>query len=238
MRDAALIAALFAERLAAKRADETACGADYGDAAGFDMLRLCVLKSEPLAEVQIDLAGQAGSAADRNQLVSRLGARLGETSLTRPVAVDSHIPEQAVLARSVVAQSAAAAHPPGTAATAGREASFAGPVAGYPPERPLTLFERPEPVEVVAEVPEGPPLAFRWRRVLYQVARAEGPERIAPEWWRDTMPAPDPTVATRDYFRIEDREGRRFWLYRHGLYGGQADDGAGRPCWYMHGLFA
>jgi len=246
VRDAGLIAALFAERLAAADTGKADLGAGYGDAAGFDMVRLCVAESEPLAEAQIDLAGQASGAADRNQLFSRLGARLGAACVTRPVAVDTHIPEQAVRARPVASQGAPSA---GVAAAAD---AFAGPCPGHPPERPLKLFERPEPVEVVAEVPEGPPVAFRWRRVLYQVARAEGPERIAPEWWRDevtaqslaaqSLAAQNLAAAARDYFRIEDQEGRRFWLYRDGLYGGEAGDGAdydaGRPCWYVHGLFA
>ncbi|MDH3195499.1 MAG: DNA polymerase Y family protein, partial [Hyphomicrobiales bacterium] len=236
LRDAGLIAVLFAERLAATATDETDFAAGYGDAAGFDMVRLCVSQSEPLADAQIDLAGETGGAADRNQLFSRLGARLGEARITRPVAIDTHIPEQAVRPRPVASQSV----PSGLAAAAD---AFAGPVPGYPPERPLKLFERPEPVAVVAEVPEGPPLTFRWRRVLYQVARAEGPERIAPEWWCDDMAAQNlavqnPASVTRDYFRIEDRQGRRFWLYRDGLYGSDAEDGAGRPCWYVHGLFA
>ncbi len=245
LRDAGLIAALFAERLATTGTDETDFGAGNGNAAGFDMVRLSVAESEPFAEAQIDLAGQAGGAADRNQLFSRLGARLGEASITRPVAIDTHIPEQAVRARPVASHSVPSR---GVAAVD----AFAGPYPGHPPERPLKLFERPEPVEVVAEVPEGPPVAFRWRRVLYQVARAEGPERIAPEWWRDdvaaqsleaqNLAAQNLASVARDYFRIEDQEGRRFWLYRDGLYGGEAGDGANcgaiRPSWYVHGLFA
>jgi protein ImuB len=95
-----------------------------------------------------------------------------------------------------------------------------------PPERPLRLFARPEPVEVIAEVPEGAPLRFRWRRVMVEVARAEGPERIAPEWWRGE------DHATRDYFRVEDGEGRRYWLFRQGLYRETE-----HPVWYVHGLF-
>lgn len=98
------------------------------------------------------------------------------------------------------------------------------------PDRPLRLFARPEQVEVIAEVPEGPPLRFRWRRVMHDVARAEGPERIAPEWWR----AEDQDRATRDYFRVEDAEGRRYWLFREGLYGRETAS----PVWYLHGLFA
>ena len=97
-------------------------------------------------------------------------------------------------------------------------------------ERPIRLLAHPEPVEVVAaEMPEGPPARFRWRRVLYDVVRAEGPERIAPEWWLEEADAP-----TRDYFRVEDGVGRRFWLFRRGFYG-TGDTG---PRWFMQGLFA
>ena len=95
---------------------------------------------------------------------------------------------------------------------------------------PIKLFDRPEPIEAVAEVPDGPPVRFRWRRVLHEVARAEGPERIAMEWWRDDAGR----TLTRDYFRVEGREGARFWLYREGLYAREA----AQPRWFLHGLFA
>ena len=95
------------------------------------------------------------------------------------------------------------------------------------PARPLRLFVRPEPIEALAEVPDGPPLRFRWRRVLHDVAAIEGPERIAPPWWRrDGGP-------TRDYFRAEDAQGRRFWLYREGLWGRETQ----RAKWFVHGVF-
>ena len=84
-------------------------------------------------------------------------------------------------------------------------------------------------MEAIAEVPEGPPLRFRWRRVMHDVARAEGPERIATQWWRPE----DAGRATRDYYRVEDAEGRRYWLFREGLYGRET----GSPVWYVHGLF-
>ena len=95
------------------------------------------------------------------------------------------------------------------------------------PTRPLRLFERPEPIETLAEVPDGPPLRFRWRRVLHEVAAIEGPERIAAPWWRR------PGGPTRDYFRAEDSLGRRFWLYREGLYGRETTQAK----WFMHGVF-
>ena len=79
-------------------------------------------------------------------------------------------------------------------------------------------------------MPDGPPVRFRWRRVLHEVAVAEGPERLAMEWWRDETG----TALTRDYFRIESREGVRFWLYREGLYERETT----QPRWFLHGLFA
>jgi protein ImuB len=93
----------------------------------------------------------------------------------------------------------------------------------------VRLFGRPEPVDAVAEVPDGPPARFRWRRVLHEVATAEGPERIAMEWWRDEAGR----ALTRDYFRVESRDGLRAWLYREGLYGGET----ATPRWFLHGLF-
>jgi protein ImuB len=95
--------------------------------------------------------------------------------------------------------------------------------------RPLLIFERPEPARVIASVPDGPPMRFTWRRVTRRIVKSRGPERIAPEWWvllGDERP--------RDYYAIEDEEGRRYWIYREGLYG---DDGA-PPKWFVHGLSA
>ena len=100
---------------------------------------------------------------------------------------------------------------------------------GEPPLRPFHLFDPPQPIEVIAEVPDGPPQRFRWRRTLHAVRRFEGPERIAAEWWRRR----DNAGLTRDYYRVEDAQGRRYWLFRHGLYDEKPD-----PRWYIHGVFA
>jgi protein ImuB len=94
--------------------------------------------------------------------------------------------------------------------------------------RPLLLLPRPEPAEAVALIPEGPPRQFRWRGVLHHVAEAQGPERIAPEWWQRTG------EDERDYYMVEDTAGRRFWLYRAGIYGRSKT----APTWFMHGVFA
>ena len=96
--------------------------------------------------------------------------------------------------------------------------------------RPLLIFEQPEPVTVIASVPDGPPVRITWRRVTRRVVKAQGPERVAPEWWRLVH-----GERPRDYYAIEDSQGRRYWLYRDGLYG---ETGEEPPRWFVHGLSA
>ena len=96
------------------------------------------------------------------------------------------------------------------------------------PLRPLQVFDPPLPIDALAETPDGPPLRFRWRRRVHDVAASEGPERIAGDW-RDPVRG----GVARDYYRVEDREGRRVWIFREGLYGGAAP-----PRWFVAGLFA
>ena len=93
--------------------------------------------------------------------------------------------------------------------------------------RPLLMLPCAEPAEVTALLPEGPPLQFSWRGVRYATAQAQGPERIRPEWWRDTA------TRSRDYYTVEDEDGRRFWMYRDGAYGGGE-----APRWFVHGVYA
>lgn len=190
---------------------------------GFDMIRLGVLRGEKLLLRQADLAG--GETEDERRavaaLVDRLAARFGRENVLRFMLRDTHDP---VRAGAVVPYLSPAPNDPSS------NTSWPAPETGEPPARPLTLFSPPHPIEAIAEVPDAPPVRFRWRRVLHEVARAEGPERIAPEWWRtdDLLPA------TRDYYRIEDSEGHRFWLFREGAYG----EGKEPPRWFLHGLFA
>jgi len=186
---------------------------------GFDALRLAVLQHEPFSEQQSTLDGGVVHHAEAREiaaLVDRLTARFGRDAVQRFIARDTHDPVRA--AGSVAYLS----HP--------TTAPFPASEPGQPPARPLTLFDPPQWIETIAEVPDGPPLKFRWRRVLHEVARAEGPERIAPEWWRFGNSAP----ATRDYYRIENAHGHRFWVFREGFY----EDSNARPSWFIHGLFA
>ncbi|HTJ65464.1 MAG TPA: DNA polymerase Y family protein [Alphaproteobacteria bacterium] len=111
--------------------------------------------------------------------------------------------------------------------------------AWIPPEppfekalRPLRLLPDPEPVQATALVPDDPPLVFQWQGRQHRIRVADGPERIGPEWWRPEAEKGS-LRRPRDYYRVEDEEGRRFWLYREGLYGAQEE-----PRWFLHGFFA
>lgn len=184
---------------------------------GFDVIRFCVLRAEVLAQSQLGFKRRDAQESELADLIDRLAARFGRERVLRFAAHDTHDPRRA-------ASYVSAAAPPAAS-------SWPQPEPGEPPLRPLFLFEPPQPIETMAETPDGPPAYFKWRRVRRIVARAEGPERIAPEWWRDAASARRPT---RDYYRLEDREGRRFWVFREGLY----ESETASPRWFLHGLFA
>jgi protein ImuB len=213
VRDPAAVLRLFAERIAS-------AGDDLDPGFGFDVVRLAVTEAEPMQEAAPRF-GEEAHEADLAGLIDRLSTRLGRARVLRPQVLDAHWPDAAAgLVPAVTHQSAPARAGPAWNPTRR---------PGEPPDRPLRLLERPEPIEALAEVPDGPPLRFRWRRALHEVVAAEGPERIAPEWWRG-----GDSGWSRDYFRAEDADGRRFWLFREGLYGRET----ARPRWFLHGLFA
>ncbi|MDE2230362.1 MAG: DNA polymerase Y family protein [Alphaproteobacteria bacterium] len=196
-RDPAHLARLFAEKLSLL---------DPGD--GMDGMVLSPTALDPLAPKQAALVRGGAPAGDIVALLDRLANRLGATNVFALAPVESHRPERA---QRRVAPGSAARNlrwPDGTC-------------------RPLRLFADPEAIEAMAPAPEDAPLHFTWRRIRRRVRRAEGPERIAAEWWRDAAPV---ARETRDYYRVEDEDGGRFWLYRQGA--GEA------ARWYLHGLFA
>lgn len=218
MRDAAHWQRLFAEKLD---------GLDPG--FGIDALILGAPRTETLSVSEPRLDHRRVSTDQVDRLVDRLRNRLGGNSVSLLRPADSHLPEHAQR------------HDPPD----GRLGQLT--VEAWPrlPLRPLRLLPQPEVIEAVAETPDQPPRRFRWRRMQHRVVQAEGPERIAPEWWQ-TMAAPErEAAATRDYFRVSCAEGRGFWVYREGLYdrGHGAGHGAGAaeqaraPAWYLHGLF-
>ena len=175
---------------------------------GFDALAVEAVETAPLPPEQED-GLEARRAADPAALVDRLRVRLGEAAVRRAVLGESHLPERA-------------------------EAWVAGAEAISGPERqaarPDRVFEFPEEIGVVHGLPDGPPARFTWRRRPHDVARAAGPERIAPEWWRERSHA-----RARDYWRVETRGGRRLWMFREGF---PDDERGGTTRWFVHGLFS
>jgi protein ImuB len=184
---------------------------------GIDALRLSAVQTEPLTPVQhrghldAGLAVTTRAAQDMalEDLVGRLGARLGAEAVTRLHPGQSHAPEKAAV---ILSAAWSDPHP----------APWPHPRA----PRPLILF-RPEPVTAPEDDP-APPARFRWRRRDLALRVAAGPERIAPEWWLDD---PDWRSGPRDYWRVETDGGERLWLFfAHG-----ADMPGG---WFCHGQFA
>ncbi len=290
VRRPAHILRLFADRLATL---------DPG--YGIDLLALDARRTGPMETgmraLSPALAGDRFDARDLAALADRLTARLGAGCVQVLQPAGSHVPEAACRLAPFEGQC-----PDWPAGRPSPRTGLAGETGMGP--RPLTLLMRPEPVEVIAEVPDGPPLRFVWRRVPRRVVRADGPERIAPEWWRhlpvrapaapgasvsvasapgasapgasapgasapgatsppgtsrawlvpkmdpradavhleaaraalaDLPPEPaarPPLPRARDYYRVEDADGLRYWLFRDGLY---EDGRGGVPAWYVHG---
>jgi protein ImuB len=201
-------------RLLRQKLDALADPLDPG--FGFDLIRLEALLAEETRPATISFDSNENARRQIGFLVDRLAARFGDARVQRFVPQDTHIPEAAAVA--VPAQDR----------DFDQQNWPLKRLAGDPPRRPLRLLEKPEEISVPASAfPDGPPARFRWRRAQFQVARAEGPERIAMEWWKSRG-------LTRDYFRVETRDGQRFWLYRDGLY----QQNGLSPRWYMQGLFA
>jgi len=171
---------------------------------GIEALALAAPHVEPLADLQLALRrGEETGVDNLAPLIDRLGNRLGFERLARAQPRESHLPERALQRLSALAS------PPRAAA-----------LSRWPDRKsPLRLLSRPEPVQ--ASAPTGSaPEEFFWRGRQRRIRRADGPARVSCEWWRGERSEP------RDYWRLEDEEGGRFWLY------GQAGG------WYLHGLFA
>jgi protein ImuB len=204
-RDAARIAKLLAPKIEA---------VDPG--FGVEVVTITASEVETLSGRQGRIEGAAQPAVEDglSPLIDRLVNRLGEDRVWRAAPVESHVPELSV--------------------TRGRPLAPAGEARAWDPEapRPVRLFRRPEPLDdVLALTPDDPPRQFRWRGRMHRVSRAEGPERVAEEWWKRDVE--EVSVAhVRDYYRVEDAEGARFWVFRAGLYE------AGQPArWWLHGVF-
>lgn len=179
---------------------------------GVEAMRLVVALADRLSGEQSTAALADGDTQpDISALVDRLANRLGVARVWRAVPVESDLPERSI-----------------------RRISPMAPLAdkSWPAElpRPARLLSPPQPVEAIALLPDHPPAAFIWRRRRFRVRRADGPERIHGEWWRHAAEI----AASRDYWRVEDEGGRRFWLYRSG---DGNDPATGDLRWFLHGIF-
>jgi len=177
---------------------------------GFDAFALVADWTEDLSTAQESLVEEQSGERELARLVDRLTVKLGPRRVRRPQANESHLPEQA-------SGWIAAVYSPAPLAGEGLH------------KRPHRLLDRPEAIDVIYATPEGMPRRFVWRRTVHDIARVEGPERIAPEWWRQPS-----STRLRDYYRVEDASGRRYWIYREGVVG---DGRGGAPNWFIHGLF-
>jgi protein ImuB len=210
------------------------------DSFGFEAIGLAVTRAEPMPERQSELNVAAAHStlqddAERGAaLIDALRQRLGPDRVRQFEAIPRHIPECAETLTEINDDlsnrhsALSRSDPPLSEET------------NWPTEektRPLLLLPQAEPTEVTALIPDGPPRRFRWRGVTYDIAGAQGPERIADEWWHVPYPPPQAGEGkgfTRDYYLVEDGEGHHFWLYREGLYGRET----ATPRWFVHGLVA
>ncbi|HET6536024.1 MAG TPA: DNA polymerase Y family protein [Sphingomicrobium sp.] len=213
---------------------------------GFDAFALQADWCESLGAAQESLVEEPSGERDLARLVDRLTVKLGPQRVQRPQRCESYLPERAsgwVAAIFFPSPSREGCRggvrlkPLDAAEGAAERAS--SPLVRHPPpapslERegrkgPQRLLDRPEAIDVIYATPEGMPRRFVWRRAVHDIARAEGPERIAPEWWRQPSSA-----RLRDYYRVEDADGRRYWIYRESVIG---DGRGGAPAWFVHGMF-
>jgi protein ImuB len=177
---------------------------------GIEEIVLVASKVEPLFEIQTEAHGIADANAaevDMSRLVDRLSAKAGTHQIYRLAPVQSHVPER----------------------MAKRISPLAPPTGATWPEmlpRPTRLLDPPESVTATALLPDHPPVMFVWRKCRHKVTHADGPERIAPEWWRGDKNGP-----SRDYYRVETDQGGRYWIFRDA----PTDEG-GR--WWLHGFMA
>ena len=192
---------------------------------GFDAFALTAEWTEELSASQDSLVEEPSGTRELARLVDRLTVKLGPRRVRRPHAEESHLPERASGWAPALASLRGAK---ATKQSSRPELDCFAPLA-MTAVRPQRLLDRPEAIDVIYATPEGMPRRFVWRRAVHDIARVEGPERIAPEWWRQPS-----STRLRDYYRVEDGEGRRYWIYREGLIG---DGRGGLPNWFIHGLF-
>jgi protein ImuB len=176
-------------------------------ALGIELFLLEAPRLEDMETVQEQLWAEAKGLADTElaELLDRIAGKVGSEAIQRFLPAENHWPEHSVkLATSLTEE----------------------PETAWPELlRPIRLLPVPEPIEVMALVPDHPPKTFIHKGKRHTVAKADGPERIGREWWQDSG-------EHRDYYVVEDSDGQRYWVFRSGYYDG------GDARWYLHGYFA
>ncbi len=176
-------------------------------ALGFEVFVLETPKVEPLTDEQAAI-WNASSQNDMKvaEMLDRVAAKIGPGAVNRYLPAEHHWPERSIKQASPL---------------------WEKPAAEWRTDlpRPIHLLSRPEKIEVTAVLPDYPPILFRYKGTLYNVAKADGPERIEQEWWVSEG-------LYRDYYSVEDEKGARYWLFRSGPYDGE------HPKWFIHGFFA
>ena len=178
---------------------------------GIEIMSLTATLAEPLPLRQAASSLIEEGAPDLSGLIDTLANRVGARAVYRFAPVASDVPERSVRRLPALAEDTG---------------------AGWPDHwpRPSRLLSRPEPIETMALLPDHPPNWFSWKGVRRRVRRADGPERIFGEWWKRDAEL----IAVRDYFRVEDDAGERFWIFRSG----DGEDAAtGSHRWFLHGIF-
>jgi protein ImuB len=180
---------------------------------GIEAMRLAVPLVEPIGfeQSRVSLIGDENTGADLSVLVDRLANRLGAPKVYRAAPVESDVPERSVRRVGPLSQLAGARWPKNL-------------------PRPARLLRPPQPIETLAMLPDHPPAQFVWRRHRHRIRHADGPERIGGEWWVSDRER----SAVRDYWQVEDEDGRRFWLFRSG---DAVDPATGDLRWFLHGFF-
>ncbi|WP_208605607.1 Y-family DNA polymerase [Rhizobium aegyptiacum] len=178
---------------------------------GIEKLSLAAIIAQPLVEVQSASSLIEEQVTDVTPLIDVLGNRGGQR-IFRVAPVASDVPERSVQRIAPTADEDGATWP-----------------MHWP--RPSRLLALPEAIEVIALLPDHPPVSFTWRGKRRRVKRADGPERIFGEWWQRSSE----WIAVRDYFVVEDDAGERFWIFRSGD-GLNAETGSRK--WFLHGVFA
>lgn len=178
---------------------------------GIEVMTLTATVAEPVTRRQLASSLVEEAVPDISDLVDTLVNRVGERAVYRVIPQASDVPERSVARIAAMAPETGCSWP------------------GHWP-RPARLLPRPEPIETLALLPDHPPVWFTWRGIRRRVKRADGPERVFGEWWDR-----DAELATvRDYFRVEDEAGERYWLYRAG---DGEDVATGSQRWFLHGVF-